>query len=61
MSTPNSHLSLKRWILIAVVYSAVIVALGLWVSVASGEWLALVCALGLVIVPLGIAGRRKAV
>jgi len=61
MSTPNAHLSLKRWILIAVVYSAVVIALGVWVSVASGEWLALVCALGLVIVPLGIAGRRKAI
>ena len=50
---------MKTLTLIAVAYSAVIIAVGVWVSVSTGEWLALVCALGLVVVPLGIVGRRK--
>ena len=60
MSNTRVRPSLKTLTLIAVVYSAVIIAVGVWVSVATGEWLALVCALGLVVVPLGIVGRRKA-
>jgi hypothetical protein len=59
MSNTRVRPSLKTLTLIAAVYSAVIIALGVWVSVATGEWLALVCALGLVVVPLGIVGRRK--
>ncbi|MET4580539.1 hypothetical protein ABIE21_000029 [Conyzicola nivalis] len=60
MSNTRVRPSLKTLTLIAVAYSAVIIALGVWVSVSTGEWLALVCALGLVVVPLGVVGRRKA-
>ena len=35
----------------AIVFSLVILAIGLWVSLATGEWIALLCAGGLVVFP----------
>jgi len=43
-------------------WTAVMLGVGLWVSLATGEWIALVCAAGLVIVPIGglaLHSRRR--
>jgi uncharacterized membrane protein (DUF2068 family) len=37
----------------AIVYSLAIPAMGLWVSLATGEWIALLLAGGLVVFPVG--------
>ena len=50
-SQPNPS---PRWIRpVAIVYIVVVLAIGLWVSLATGEWLALLCAFGLIVVPIG--------
>jgi hypothetical protein len=44
----------RRWTwTFGIVYSVVILGIGLWVSLATGEWIALLCASGLVIIPIG--------
>ena len=43
-----------------IVYSLVILAIGLWVSLATGEWIALLCAGGLIVFPVsGLAFFRS--
>ncbi|MGV8911912.1 MAG: hypothetical protein ACOH14_04775 [Rhodoglobus sp.] len=44
---------------LAATYSLLILAAGLWVSVATGEWIALVCVSGLILLPLGGLARRR--
>ena len=49
----------SKWIWsVAIVYSAVILTTGLWVSLATGEWIALLLATGLVVVPVGGVALR---
>lgn len=38
--------------LLPILYSASIIVLGAWVSISTGEWIALVCAAGLLVLPL---------
>lgn len=46
--------SSPRWILIVGwLWSVIILGVGLVVSLATGEWIALLCAAGLVILPIG--------
>lgn len=40
------------------VFSAIILTLGIWVTIATGEWIALLLALGLVIIPVGTVKSR---
>ncbi|MCU1445519.1 hypothetical protein [Cryobacterium sp.] len=43
-------------------WSGLVLGIGLWVSPTTGEWIALVCAAGLVILPLGgraLRSRRR--
>ena len=49
----------RRTAVIGWVYSLVVLSIGLVVSLATGEWLALLCAAGLVIVPVGGAFARS--
>ncbi len=37
----------------AIFYSVVMISLGFWVSLATGEWIAILCAFGLVVLPSG--------
>ncbi|MCC3270857.1 hypothetical protein MUG94_01250 [Arthrobacter gengyunqii] len=42
------------------VYCLIIIGLGLWVSLATGEWIAMVCAAGLLVLPVrGYSNRRS--
>ena len=53
MATPpidNSHRIIVRF---GIFYSLVILSLGLWVSVVTGDWIAMLLALGLVVLPVG--------
>jgi hypothetical protein len=49
----------RRLTILAVAYSAVLLAGGATVSLVTGDWLALVCATGLVVFPLGAVGARR--
>lgn len=40
-------------------FTLVVLILGLWVSIATGEWIAMVCAAGLVVLPAGRYGARR--
>jgi hypothetical protein len=40
-------------------WSILVLGIGLWVSLATGEWIALLCAAGLVILPLGGLALRS--
>jgi hypothetical protein len=48
----------RRWLIAGVVFSILIVSAGFVVSVTTGEWLALLCATGLVIVPAAASRQR---
>ena len=43
----------RRSALFAWLWTAVVIGIGLGVSLATGEWIALFCAAGLVILPIG--------
>lgn len=47
----------RIWVF-AVVYSVAIMSLGVWVTIATGESIAIFCAAGLVILPVGAIGWR---
>ena len=52
----------RRSTLFGWLWSVVVLGVGFWVSLATGEWIALVCAAGLVILPLGglaLRARRR--
>ena len=59
MTTSQNDRSRRRWLITGSAYSLVIIAAGLAVSIATGEWIALVCAIGLVVVPVGAARVRS--
>ena len=50
-----------RWIWISALgYSLVVLGIGLWMSLATGEWVALLCASALVVLPVaGVAARSR--
>ncbi|TFC58655.1 MULTISPECIES: hypothetical protein [unclassified Cryobacterium] len=45
--------AVRRSALFGWLWSVAVLGLGLWVSLATGEWIALLCAAGLVILPIG--------
>ena len=60
MSTAQITSSQRQIWNVGIVYSLVILAIGLWVSLATGEWIALLCAGGLVVFPVsGVALLRS--
>lgn len=58
MATTKLERTNRRIWVFAVLYSLTIMGLGLWVTSASGEWIAIVCATGLVILPIRAIGWR---
>ncbi|MFO7691115.1 MAG: hypothetical protein R6W83_11295 [Cryobacterium sp.] len=53
MATPpidNSHRIIVRF---GIFYTLVLLSLGLWVSVVTGDWIALLVASGLIVLPIG--------
>ena len=58
MTVAPDHAFRRRSTLLAWLWSVVVLGVGLWVSLATGEWIALVCAAGLVILPLGGLAHR---
>ena len=48
-----------RTSVIAVAYSVAVLAAGTAVSVITGDWIGLLCATGLVVLPLGAIGTRR--
>ncbi|MBG6215041.1 putative membrane protein [Cryobacterium sp. CAN_C3] len=58
MSTAHITSVRRRMWIIGIVCSLAILAFGLWVSVATGEWIALLCAGGLIVLPVGGVATR---
>ena len=62
MTEARPEPSVGRSTLFGWLWSVVVLGVGFWVSLATGEWIALVCAAGLVILPLGglaLRARRR--
>lgn len=60
MTKSHAAVLSRRMLALAIIYSVLMLAIGLWVSLATGEWIALLCASGLVVVPVGaLAVRTK--
>ncbi|MEV8255077.1 hypothetical protein AB0O95_14050 [Rhodoglobus sp. NPDC076762] len=58
--TKSQTLPVPRWIGIStVLFSVTILAIGLWASIATGEWIALLSATGLFMLPLGGLAYRQ--
>jgi hypothetical protein len=49
----------RKWNVIALVYSSVMIIGGLILSLVIDDWIALICATGLAILPLGVFVSRK--
>lgn len=50
----------RRTALFGWLWSVLVLGIGLWVSLATGEWIALVCASGLMVLPFaGVALRAR--
>ncbi|WP_147441013.1 hypothetical protein [Mycetocola zhadangensis] len=59
MSTPESADGAQRWLwVVAIVFSVVVLGLGVWVSVTTGQWLALLLAAGLT-APVDVMVMRR--
>lgn len=57
---PNQTRKKQPTLVVPAVYCLLIIGLGLWVSVATGEWIAMVCAAGLLVLPVrGYSSRRS--
>jgi hypothetical protein len=60
MSAASQFDTFRRRIgMAAIIYGIVVVVLGSSVSIATGEWIAFVCAIGFVIVPVGSLALRS--
>lgn len=57
-STPTDS-SRGRTALFGWLWTVVVLGIGLWLSLATGEWIALLCAAGLVILPIGGLALRS--
>ncbi|TFD85383.1 hypothetical protein E3T61_17655 [Cryobacterium lactosi] len=53
MTVDRTAATRRRTALLGWLWSVLILGVGLWVSLATGEWIALLCAAGLVILPIG--------
>lgn len=53
MAMPSNDKSDRIIFRFAIFYSAVLLGLGIWVSVVLGDWIPLLIASGLIIVPVG--------
>ena len=49
----------RKWNMLALVFSSVVIIGGLILSLVTDDWIALVCATGLAILPLGVFSLRK--
>ena len=58
MTATRSEKTNRRIWVFALVYSLAIMGVGFWVALATGEWIAVVGALGLVVFPIGKIGWR---
>jgi len=58
MADDRTDSSFRRSTLFGWLWSVLVLGIGLWVSLATGEWLALVCASGLMILPLAGSALR---
>ena len=58
MAAERTDSSFRRSPLFGWLWSVLVLGIGLWVSLATGEWLALVCASGLMILPLAGSALR---
>jgi len=58
MTVDRSATTARRTTLFGWGWSILVLGIGLWVSLATGEWIALLCAAGLVILPLGGLAMR---
>ncbi|WP_146070543.1 hypothetical protein [Arthrobacter sp. 08Y14] len=59
-SKPNQTRKRQPTLMVPVVYCLLIIGLGLWVSLATGEWIAMVCAAGLLVLPVrGYSSRAR--
>jgi len=56
-ATRIERINRRIWVF-AIVYSLAVVGVGVWVAFATGEWIAIVVALGLVVFPIGTFGWR---
>jgi hypothetical protein len=58
MTSSQLARSRRRFQLAGWVFSAIVLTAGIWVTVATGEWVALLLALGLIIIPAGTVKSR---
>jgi dipeptide/tripeptide permease len=58
MNSPQIQRTRRRLQAVGWVFSAIILTLGIWLTIATGEWIALLLALGLVIIPVGTVKSR---
>jgi hypothetical protein len=58
MTSSQLAQSRRRFQLAGWAFSAIVLTAGVWVTIATGEWIALLLALGLVIIPVGTVKSR---
>jgi hypothetical protein len=58
MTSSQLAQSRRRFQLVGWAFSAIVLTAGIWVTIATGEWIALLLALGLVIIPVGTVKSR---
>ncbi|WP_342024988.1 hypothetical protein AAE021_07495 [Arthrobacter citreus] len=59
MVTQQANRNSAPSIVLPLAFSLVVLILGLSVSVATGEWIGVICAAGLVVLPAGRYGARR--
>ena len=58
MNTAQMDRNRRRFQAIGWVFSAIVLGIGLWVTIATGEWIAILLATALVIIPAGTFKSR---
>jgi len=58
MAADRSDTEFRRSTLFGWLWSVLVLGIGLWVSLATGEWIALVCASGVMILPFAGGALR---
>jgi len=53
MTVDQASVTRRRTTVLGWLWSVLVLGVGLWVSLATGEWIAMLCAAGLVILPVG--------
>jgi hypothetical protein len=59
MDTSNAALTARRWNIVALVVSALLLLGGVALSLMIDDWIALICASGLAVLPLGVSLPRS--